>query len=140
MHTRRQALIGASALTFALLAPSLALGAPAPQKPLVKIVATGGTIANSPQGRMAVDTVLAQIPDITNHARIEVVDLIRVGSSAISVQNWIDISAAVNRILANEPQVAGIVVTHGSNTSEETAYFLSLTVNSTKTSPSPMDA
>jgi L-asparaginase len=95
-------------------------------------VATGGTIANSPTGRMAVDTVLAQIPDITNHARIEVVDLIRVGSSAISVQNWIDISAAVNRILANEPQVAGVVVTHGSNTSEETAYFLSLNVNSTK--------
>lgn len=132
MYTRRQALIGASALAFALLAPSLALAAPAPQKPLVKIVATGGTIANSPTGRMAVDTVLAQIPEIANHARIEVVDLIRVGSSSISVQNWIDISAAVNRILANEPQVAGVVVTHGSNTSEETAYFLSLTVNSAK--------
>ena len=81
MHTRRQALIGASALTFALLAPSITFAAPAPQKPLVKIVATGGTIANSPTGRMAVDTVLAQIPEIANHARIEVVDLIRVGSS-----------------------------------------------------------
>ncbi len=132
MHARRQVLAGASALAFALLAPSALIAAPAPQRPLVKIVATGGTIANSPQGRMAVDTVLAQIPEIANHARIEVVDLIRVGSSAISVQNWIDISAAVNRILATEPNVAGVVVTHGSNTSEETAYFLSLTINSTK--------
>lgn len=130
MHNRRRA--AALAIGFALLAPFRADAQPTQQRPLVKIVATGGTIANSPTGRMAVDTVLAQIPEITNHARIEVVDLIRVGSSSISVQNWLDISAAVNRILANEPQVAGVVVTHGSNTSEETAYFLSLTVNSTK--------
>ena len=61
----------------------------------MKIVATGGTIANTPTGRLAVDTVLAQIPQIAQHARIEVVDLIRVGSSSITVQNWLDISAAV---------------------------------------------
>ena len=103
-----------------------------PQRPLVKIVATGGTIANSPEGRMAVDTVLAQIPEIAEHARIEVVDYSRIGSSAISVQNWIDIAAIVNEVFATEPQVAGIVITHGSNTSEETAYFLSLTVDHTK--------
>jgi len=102
------------------------------QPPLVKIVATGGTIANSPDGRMAVDTVLAQIPQIAEHARIEVVDYSRIGSSAISLQNWIDIADIVNRIFAAEPEVAGIVITHGSNTSEETAYFLSLTVNHTK--------
>jgi len=102
------------------------------QPPLVKIVATGGTIANSPDGRMAVDTVLAQIPEIAEHARIEVVDYSRIGSSSISLQNWIDIAGIVNRIFATEPEVAGIVITHGSNTSEETAYFLSLTVSHTK--------
>jgi L-asparaginase len=102
------------------------------QQPLVKIVATGGTIANSPEGRMAVDTVLAQIPEVAEHARIEVVDYSRIASSAISVQNWIDISSIVNRIFETEPEVAGIVITHGSNTSEETAYFLSLTLNYTK--------
>ena len=103
-----------------------------PQRPLVKIVATGGTIANSPEGRMAVDTVLAQIPEVAEHARIEVEDYSRIGSSAISVQNWIDIGAIVNQIFETEPEVAGIVITHGSNTSEETAYFLSLTVNHAK--------
>jgi L-asparaginase len=117
---------------FAISGNAFAAAAQQPVRPLVKIVATGGTIANSPDGRMAVETVLAQIPQVSNYARIEVVDLLRVGSSAISVQNWLDISAAVNRILATEPDVAGVVVTHGSNTSEETAYFLSLTVNSQK--------
>jgi L-asparaginase len=99
---------------------------------LVRIVATGGTIANSADGRMAIDTVLAQIPDITQHARIEVTDYSRIGSSEITVQNWVDISRLVNEIFATEPEVDAIVVTHGSNTSEETAYFLSLTVNHAK--------
>lgn len=112
-----------------MLALAPAANAQPVQPPLVKIVATGGTIANSPDGRMAVDTVLAQIPQVSRYARIEVVDLMRIGSSSISVQNWIDIAAAVNRIFATEPEVAGVVVTHGSNTSEETAYFLSLTVD-----------
>jgi L-asparaginase len=125
---------------FCALAFSLALASAFPaqaqpaqqQRPLVKIVATGGTIANSPSGRMGVDTVLAQIPEISNYARIEVVDLFRVGSAAITLQNWLDLSSTVNQIFATEPGVSGIVVTHGSNTSEETAYFLSLTVNSAK--------
>ena len=75
---------------------------------------------------MGVDTVLAQIPQISEYARIEVRDYARIGSSSISVQNWIDISHLVNEIFETEPDVDGIVVTHGSNTSEETAYFLSL--------------
>ncbi len=131
----RRYLLGAAFLLVAVLPaparPAGPQGTP-PPRPLVKIVATGGTIANSPEGRMAVDTVLAQIPDIGEHARIEVVDYSRIGSSAISVQNWIDIGAIVNQIFETEPQVAGIVITHGSNTSEETAYFLSLTVNDSR--------
>jgi L-asparaginase len=101
-------------------------------RPLIRIVATGGTIANSPDGRMAVDTVLAQIPQIADHAQIEVTDYSRIGSSSISVQNWIDITLLVNRIFEEEPDVDGIVVTHGSNTAEETAYFLSLTLEHAK--------
>jgi L-asparaginase len=125
---------GLALTLFAFAAPALPASAAAAQgpKPLVKIVATGGTIANSPGGRMAVDNVLRQIPQIADHARLEIFDLVRVGSSAISLQNWLDLSATVNRILATEPNVDGIVVTHGSNTSEETAYFLSLTVASDK--------
>jgi L-asparaginase len=94
--------------------------------PLVRIVATGGTIANSPTGRLSVESVMQRIPALAQVARIEVVDVARIGSSAITLQNWLDIAAAVERAALAEPRPAGIVVTHGSNTAEETAYFLHL--------------
>jgi len=56
----------------------------------------------------------------------------RVGSSAITLEQWLTLARRINEILAREPEVKGIVVTHGSNTVEETAYFLSLTVKSDK--------
>lgn len=101
-------------------------------RPLVKVIATGGTIANSPDGRMSVDTVLEQIPSIRDIARIDVYDYSRIGSSEISVQNWIDIAGVITRELENNPDIAGVVVTHGSNTSEETAYFLNLVLDTDK--------
>ena len=58
--------------------------------------------------------------------------MIRVGSSAINVDNWITLSHRITDILAKQPEVKGVVVTHGSNTVEETAYFLSLTVKTDK--------
>lgn len=132
---RRLFVSGAPALvvTATLAMASFALPAHAQGTlPKVRIVATGGTIANSPQGRMSVDDLLKRVPGLDKVAQVSITDIARVGSSAITVQNWIDIAAAVNRILSTEPDVAGIVVTHGSNTAEETAYFLSLTVNSSK--------
>ena len=101
-------------------------------KPLVKIIATGGTIANSPEGRMSVETVMQQVPEVKDIAEIEVYDYIRVGSSEISVQNWIDIARAISRELEQNDKIDGVVVTHGSNTSEETAYFLNLVLDTEK--------
>ena len=103
-----------------------------PARPFVKIIATGGTIANSPDGRMAVETVLEQIPAIAGVADIEVRDYVRVGSSEITVQNWIDLARVISEELEEDPRIDGIVVTHGSNTSEETAYFLSLVLDTDK--------
>lgn len=129
MNPRNQVL----ALLLAALPQAVpALAAGDPEKPLVKIIATGGTIANSPDGRMAVDTVLGQIPGIVDVADIQVRDYVRVGSSEITVQNWIDIAAVITGELANEPAIDGIVVTHGSNTSEETAWFLNLVLDTDK--------
>ena len=100
--------------------------------PVVKVVATGGTIANTPSGRLHAGEVAEAIPALKSVARLEVEEVIRVGSSGISVDNWVTLARRINEILAKEPDVKGIVVTHGSNTAEETSYFLSLTVQGDK--------
>lgn len=100
--------------------------------PLVKVVATGGTIANTPSGRLHAGEVAAAIPELKKVARLEVEEVIRVGSSSITIANWLTLSKRINEILAKEKEVKGVVVTHGSNTVEETGYFLSLTVKSDK--------
>src|SRR5207245_3538548 len=71
----------------------------------------------------------AQVKHISSR---EVEEEMRVASSAITVEQWLTLAKRINEILAREPEVKGIVVTHGSNTVEETAYFLSLTVQSDK--------
>lgn len=100
--------------------------------PLVKVVATGGTIANTPSGRLDAGEVAEAIPALKKVARLEVEEVFRVGSSSITMDNWLTLARRINSILAGEPDVKGIVVTHGSNTVEETGYFLSLTVKSDK--------
>lgn len=98
--------------------------------PLVKIVATGGTIANTPSGRLHAGEVAEAIPDLKNVARLEVEEVMRVGSSSVTVEQWLTLANRINEILAKEKEVRGVVVTHGSNTVEETGYFLNLTVKS----------
>ena len=99
--------------------------------PLVAVVATGGTIANTPSGRLHAGEVADAIPALKGVARLEVEELIRVASSAIGDEHWPPLARRANELLAR-PDVKGVVVTHGSNTVEETAYFLSLTVKSDK--------
>ena len=100
--------------------------------PLIKVVATGGTIANTPSGRLHAGEVAEAIPQLKKVARLEVEEVMRVGSSSITLEQWLTLARRINEILAREPEVKGVVVTHGSNTVEETAYFLSLTVKSDK--------
>jgi len=116
------------------LALALAVGAvhAQGQLPLIKVVATGGTIANTPSGRLHAGEVAEAIPQLKKVARLDVEEVIRVGSSAITVENWLTLARRINEIVASQPEVKGIVVTHGSNTVEETAYFLSLTVRTDK--------
>jgi L-asparaginase len=99
--------------------------------PIVAILATGGTIANTPSGRLHAGEVADAIPALKKVARLEVEELIRVASSAIGHEHWLPLARRVNELLS-QPQVKGVVVTHGSNTVEETAYFLGLTVKSDK--------
>jgi L-asparaginase len=104
---------------------------PQAKLPLVVVLATGGTIANTPSGRLHAGEVADAIPVLKTVARLEVEEIIRVASSAISHEHWPPLARRINELLA-QPDVKGVVVTHGSNTVEETAYFLSLTVKSDK--------
>src|ERR671931_2649493 len=102
------------------------------QLPLIKVVATGGTIANTPSGRLHAGEVAEAIPQLKKLARLEVEEVMRVGSSSITLEQWLTLARRINEILAKEPEVKAVVITHGSNTVEETGYFLSLTVKSEK--------
>jgi L-asparaginase len=107
-------------------------------KPLIKIVATGGTIANTVAGRISIQQVIEDIrrnfndtAEILDRAEFEVTDLCRVGSELFTSKEFLDIARTVNQ-RAQEPKTAGIIVTQGTVTSEETAYFLHLLVRSDK--------
>lgn len=97
-------------------------------RPHVRIVATGGTIANPPdvEGYLPGAQLVENIPELEDVAELTVDDVASVGSSAMSPAIWQDLHAAVRE--AVEDGVDGVVVTHGSNTLEETAYFLDLTL------------
>ena len=105
--------------------------------PQVRIVATGGTIANTPQGRIGVEQVLEDIRawypagDPAQFARIAVTEILREGAETFTPDEWLTISQTVNDCVA-AADVDGVVVTHGTYTAEETAYFLHLTVRSDK--------
>jgi L-asparaginase len=99
--------------------------------PLIKIIATGGTIANTSHGLIGIDEVLKDIPQARAMADFEVIEATRVRSGALRLAHWFDIARAVSAA-AEDPRVDGIIVTHGTFTTEETAYFLHLTIRTEK--------
>ena len=110
------------------------------QKARVVIVATGGTIAGSAEsttaagyksGAVAVDVLIAAVPQMKSFADVSGVQVASIGSQDMNDEVWLKLAAEVNR-LAAQPDVDGIAITHGTDTMEETAYFLNLVVKSDK--------
>lgn len=106
----------------------------------IAIVATGGTIAGTGQqgktvayraGEMDVDEIIQSIPMIKNIAHIKEYQLMNIDSNEMSPQRWIELSNTINEIVQDE-KIDGVVVTHGTDTLDETAYFLTLTLNTEK--------
>lgn len=98
---------------------------------LIKIVATGGTIANTSRGLISIDEVLRDIPQARNIADFEFIEATRVRSGSMRLPQWFEIARAVIAA-AEDPRIDGIIVTHGTFTTEETAFFLHLTVRTEK--------
>ena len=99
--------------------------------PLIKIISTGGTIANTGQGLIGIDEVLKDIPQARGMADFEIIEATRVRSGQMRLAQWFDVAGAASAA-AEDPRVDGIIVTHGTFTTEETAYFLHLVVRTEK--------
>jgi len=109
-----------------------------PKLPVVRLIATGGTIAmkidpekKAPVPAISGEDLIATVPDIVKIARIEVQNLSNVPSDYMDPERWSQLTRAVQETLAR-PEVAGVIVSHGTDTLEETAWFLDLTVGSEK--------
>ena len=98
--------------------------------PRVRLIATGGTISNREGGRLTADELIELIPDLARYARVEAEQFANVASSQLTLDQWLELSRRLNEVFAQDSGLAGVVVTSGTDTLEETAYFLHLTVRS----------
>ncbi len=106
--------------------------------PEVVVLATGGTIASTYdeesgalRAALTGDEIVASVEGLAELAEIRVEQIANVNSRDMTPDIWLRLSARANELLA-DPEVRGIVVTHGTDTLEETAFFLDLTVDSDK--------
>lgn len=109
-------------------------------KPTIYILATGGTIAGSGSGALdtsytsgtvTVDKLIAAVPEINKIATIKGEQISNIGSQEMNNEVWFKLANRVNELLTSG-KADGIVITHGTDTMEETAYFLNLVVKSDK--------
>jgi L-asparaginase len=111
-------------------------------KPIVYVLSTGGTIAGSGSsstdlsnykpGAILGEQLVKAVPQIAQVADVRVEQVVNVNSSDITIENWLTLAKRIQAIIKETPAVAGFVITSGTNTLEETAYFLNLTVRSDK--------
>lgn len=109
-------------------------------KPRIAVIGTGGSISTpgrdamdlfeySDYGRtVEVDEVLAMFPELAANFDILPVRFRAVVSTAITEWDWLDLHRTVSEVAARNPDIAGVVITHGTSSIEETAYFLHLTL------------
>lgn len=110
-----------------------------PHLPRIRLLATGGTIAGAQTsaGRgykaaaFSTDTLIAAVPQLAELAHLEVEQVAAIGSQDMDDVTWLKLAARTQAALDSR-DLAGAVITHGTDTMEETAFFLNLVVQSDK--------
>jgi L-asparaginase len=117
----------------------LLLASSAHAKPKIMILATGGTIAGAQastteagykSGTFSVDDLIKAVPPLKDLADISGEQVANIGSQTMNHEVWLKLAKRINEVLKGDTD--GVVITHGTDTMEETAYFLGLVVKSDK--------
>lgn len=113
-------------------------------RPVVHVIGTGGSISSIGESRTdlvdyaraeqhyTIGEMLARVPEIEDIATIRSEQFSNVYGGDLSVSQWIALARRINQILKSARDTAGVAVTHGTSTLEETAYFLNLTVKTSR--------
>lgn len=99
--------------------------------PRVRLIATGGTIAAQAGGsRLSAEELVHIVPGLRRYVRPEWEQFSNVASTALALDQWLQLARRINDLFATDKTLEGVVVTTGTDTLEELAYFLHLTIRS----------
>jgi len=124
MRTAGRALVAVSCVWVLAGAASV----PAQDLPVVRLVATGGTISSRPGSRLTAADLIEATPALRAHVRPEFEQFANTASSALTIGQYLGLAQRLPALFAERADLAGLVVTSGTDTLEELAYFLHLTV------------
>src|SRR4051812_34734282 len=104
-----------------------AVQSPDAERPRVRLVATGGTISNRNGGRLTAEELVNLMPNVDRYARPEFEQFANLASSQLTLEQWLALAKRINQLYKEDASLGGVVVTSGTDTLEELAYFLDLT-------------